>query len=162
MKMTDYLEQEGITRTELSKRLGVSKAAVGKWDEIPENHMQKLDEKLPDDVAYRDWWVRDDRLFWRIMNTNGTYRIEEYGHGSEHDYEYSMGKIGFIRDLVKNHGISGTIEWVHGVNFPSQFIHDVAKDCVCPNVVDMRKPTMGGKPVPKRVFPFGAPTDSRS
>ena len=157
MKVTDYLKREGITKTELSLWLGVNKSLVGRWEDIPEKHMATLDARLPEGIVSRDWSVREDRLHWRVKMPNGDIRVMKYGHGSEWDYEYSMGKIDFIRGLIKQlGGVGAVIEWVKPVMFPSQFIHDVHKDCVCPNVVDMRKARIeGGKPVPVRVFPFG-------
>jgi len=42
MKLSDYLETEGITAAELSRRLGISKAAISKWDEVPEKWLGVL------------------------------------------------------------------------------------------------------------------------
>ena len=42
MKLSDYLETEGITAAELSRRLGISKAAISKWDEIPDKWLGML------------------------------------------------------------------------------------------------------------------------
>ena len=151
MKLEDYLNEMNCTKADLGKRLGVSKALVGRWDEIPEKYQKILDEELPDDIHHRDWWVRGERLYWQV-DSRGP--IRDYGHGSEYDYDFSMAKIDFIRRLIKQLGSpQAVIEWVKPVEFPNEFILDVHKDCVCPNVVDMRKGE--GRAVPTRVFPFG-------
>jgi len=149
MKLSSYLESRGWTKSDLAKRLGVSKVLVGKWDEIPEKYLEVLEADLPEGVAYRDWWTRGDRLFWKVGS-----EVREYGHGSVWDYEYSMAKIDFIKDLLRSLGsVQAVVEWI-GM-FPAEFIRDVEKGVVCPNVVDMKKPRLeGGDPVPQRVEPW--------
>ena len=157
MDMTEYLTGKNWTKTDLAKRLGVSKALVGRWEEIPEKYQKVLDSELPEDIAYRDWWIHKDHLHWGMMGKAGRLNVHTFGHGSEFDYNYSMAKIEFIRKLLKQLGsVQAVVEWVHPVEFENQFVKDVKEDIVCPNVVDMRKPPIeGGRPVPKRVFPFG-------
>jgi hypothetical protein len=125
MKMADYIAKRGWTQKDLADRLGVSKALVGRWDDIPE----KFWDKLKVDVPGRAWWVEGDRLH---------FRGSSYGHGSQWDGEYSAAKIDHIRSVLKQVGsVQGAIDWVHPVTFPSGFIQDVQKDMVCPKVVDM-------------------------
>ena len=162
MKLSDYLVERGLTQKDVSELCGVSMAAVSQWESIPEKRFEALkiapEVELPDDVAYRDWWVRDDRLHWKIDG-----EVFSYGHGSENDYDYSHAKIEFIRELLKKVGGSGAvIEYMRPIEFPSDFIRDVEKGNICPNVVDMMKPEIeGGRPVPKRVYPFGEQNGQR-
>ena len=46
MKLSTYLESRGWTKTDLAKRLRVSKVLVGKWDEIPEKYLVVLEADL--------------------------------------------------------------------------------------------------------------------
>ncbi len=154
MKVIDFISARNWTKTDLAKRLGVSKALIGKWDEIPEKYLKELEEDLPEGIAERHWWVREDKLHWGQMGTRGL-RVDVYGHGSEYDYDYSMAMINHIRSLLDLHKeVQAVFEWVNPTAFPRAFIEDVKKDCVCPNTVDMRKQE-GGRPIPIRVFPFG-------
>ena len=163
MLLSEYLESEKTTRAELSRRLGVSKAAISKWEEIPENHLKilmgeieepvnlsEVDEKdascPPIGVSARNWKIVDGKLHWQ-----GSV----FGHGSEWDYNYSPAKIIHIRELLKQMGsVEAVYNWIQPVQFDKDFIEAVSKDLVCPIVVDMVFPKIGDRPIPKRVYPF--------
>jgi len=54
MKLVDFLEQSGWSKADVARRLGLSRAAVSGWDEVPEKweptlHAAKL-EKPPEVV----------------------------------------------------------------------------------------------------------------
>lgn len=48
MELTAYLELKGFSKAELSRRIGVSKAAISKWKEIPEARLSELMELTPE------------------------------------------------------------------------------------------------------------------
>ena len=164
MKIQQYLAQENMTRAELAKKLGVSRAAVYKWDEIPDKHLKilmgeieepvnlsKVDEEdascPPIGVSERNWKIVDDKLHWQG---------EVFGHGSDWDYNYSPAKILHIRELLRQMGsVEAVYNWIQPVQFEKDFIEAVSKDLVCPIVVDMVFPRIeGGRPIPRRVYPF--------
>ena len=164
MRVDEYLSQEGISKAGLAERLGISRAAISQWDEIPEKWMKALageiEERvyLPDGneadasvpsvgVASRQWKVVGDKLHWQ----GGVF-----GHGSEWDYNYSPAKIRYIRGLLKQMGsVQAVYDWIQPVQFDRGFIEAVHKDVVCPIVVDMVFTKVGNVPIPKRVYPFG-------
>jgi hypothetical protein len=153
-----------MTRADLAKKLGVSRAAVYKWDEIPDKwekvlmgeieepvNLDKVSEEdasiPPVGVASRDWRVEGEKIHWQG---------EVFGHGSEWDYNYSASKIGHIRGLLERMGsVDAVYNWIQPVQFGKDFIVAVSKDLVCPIIVDMVYPKIGGSPIPKRVYPFG-------
>ena len=163
MKVDKYLESEGLNKSELASKLGVSRAAISQWDEIPDKHLKilmgeieepvnlsKVDEEdascPPVGVSERNWKIVDDKLHWQG---------EVFGHGSDWDYNYSPARISYIRDLLKRLGsVQAVYDWIQPVQFEKDFIEAVSKDMVCPIVVDMVFPRIGGRPVPKRVYPF--------
>lgn len=164
MNLDEYLSSTGITKTDLAKKLGVSRAAVSQWKEIPEKWMKVLSGEveepvnlpdvpleepveLPEGVVSREWRVVGDKLEW----CGGVF-----GHGSEWDYNYSPSRITYIRGLLKQMGsVQAVYEWIQPVQFDKAFIKAVHEDRVCPIVIDMLAPKVGGRPVPKRVYPFG-------
>ena len=42
MKIDEFLIESGWTKSEIAQKLGISKAAVSKWTEIPELQIQTL------------------------------------------------------------------------------------------------------------------------
>ena len=139
MKLDKWLEIHGKSKADVARILELSRAAVTKWDEIPEKWLGVLDG---------GWLVHKDRLYWQGST---------FGHGSEWDYSYSAHKIFFIRQLLKDLGsVQAVSEWVSPVQFGSGFIQAVKDDVVCPMVTDMVEGRIkGGKAIPKLVYPFG-------
>jgi len=163
MKLSDYLSSEGISKSELAKRLGVSRGAVSQWVDIPEGHMKALNEsREPEDAEIeesvpapegweflsRNWRIKGEKLIWQ----GGIF-----GHGSDWDYNYSPARIFQIRRLLKDLGsVAAVLEFSGAVQMDAGLLNDIQKDIVCPIVVDMMKVRIeGGRPVPKRVYPFG-------
>jgi len=46
--LVEFLGLSGWTKSEVARRVGVSPAAVGKWDEIPKQHLETLKTVLRD------------------------------------------------------------------------------------------------------------------
>lgn len=59
MKLADYLSTTGFTKASLARALGIGKAAVQKWDDIPEKWLSMLDGLVPEPVKVaakaKDW-----------------------------------------------------------------------------------------------------------
>lgn len=160
MKLSDYLESEGISAAELSRRLGISKAAISKWDEIPEKWFTVLsitDESLKDFSIKRALSPKDDPpvenkvnigvdkdkvihrkskhgLPYSVKGNKVTWLGSEFGHGSEWDENYSADKILHIRKLLQNTGsIEGVFDFCGGM-FEKSLIIDVSKNNVLPRI----------------------------
>ena len=163
MKLSDYLETEGITAAELSRRLGISKAAISKWDEIPEKWLGVLSEIKRQEIMEKEGRVilqdnggsmpkyvsvdladgKDEAIIygktehgiaWFISGDKITWLGSEFGHGSEWDYNYSAAKIFHIRRLLEQVGsVQGVFEFCNCI-FEKDLIRDVSKNVVCPNI----------------------------
>ena len=60
MKLEEYLDSTGFTKASLARALDISKAAISRWDEIPEKWVSQLDGLKPEpDVPMaekkKDW-----------------------------------------------------------------------------------------------------------
>ena len=60
MKLNDYLRTTGFTKASLARALGISKAAISKWDDIPEKWVNLLDgltapEEIPLEKQSHGW-----------------------------------------------------------------------------------------------------------
>ena len=151
MKLSDYLESEGISAAELSRRLGISKAAISKWDEIPEKWLsvilnaqdlsEAIDKKYPDKTEEKPKGSKGvihgkskHGLPYSVKGNKVTWLGSEFGHGSEWDENYSADKILHIRKLLQNTGsIEGVFEFCGGM-FEKSLIIDVSKNNVLPRI----------------------------
>ena len=46
MELAEFLEASGWNKSQVARHIGVSKAAVGQWSEIPERYLEDLREVL--------------------------------------------------------------------------------------------------------------------
>ncbi len=62
MKLDKYLDEFGFNRSQLSRGLEISRAAISKWDDIPEKWMSQLfDAKwLKERMGFEDFEVKDE------------------------------------------------------------------------------------------------------
>ena len=50
MKLVEFLEASGWTKAQVARHVGVSKAAVGQWAEVPERYLDELREVLVHEI----------------------------------------------------------------------------------------------------------------
>ena len=50
MELSEFLEASGWSKAQVSRHVGVSKAAVGQWKEVPEKYLEDLREVLVKEV----------------------------------------------------------------------------------------------------------------
>lgn len=195
MQLSQFLEESGWSRSDISRKLGLNKSAISHWgDEVPEKWVPVLEGCLRHNVgaetpefiqiakdmqaagvrdlvaegvlrdpaedeqkvAYRRWHIEGDKVFF-----NGSW----FGHGSKWDFEYSPAKIRYIRRLIKESGVKGTVQTLEGLGsvqdgtfipaHPREMVEDVNHDRVCPVIVDeMESRFEGGATVARRVDPW--------
>ena len=56
MKLADYLNKSGFSKSALSKVLGVSRQAISKWDDIPTIWLDKIDGLVPEVIEKQKEW----------------------------------------------------------------------------------------------------------
>jgi len=82
MKLDELLELKGLSRAELSRRIGLSKAAISRWgDEVPEKWVKVLDGLAPE-VPIGE--VPDDIWKWSPARIKEEVCVRR---GRETDYE---------------------------------------------------------------------------
>ncbi len=144
MKLDTFCKESGWSKADVSRKLGVSRQAVGQWDEVPEKWAKVLEgcmgmdpgapdfvdtalamgkagvkdlvaEGLLDDGGEISSGLKVVRRRWRVEGDRVCFLGEWYGHGSEWDFEYSPAKINHIRRLLKHGTVRSVTEELSGL-----------------------------------------------
>jgi transcriptional regulator with XRE-family HTH domain len=174
MKLDNFLKGSGWTRADLSRKLGISKPAISKWDEVPLKWVSVLEGILVNEVdlvlppfsdeveelaivplrhvVFRGWRIKGEKVYWQRR---------WWGRGSERDFEFSAATLVHIRKYIKVHGLSGAVQILStgGADFNSELLREVRDNVVCPVIVDELEPRFaGGASVPFRCNPWKVTT----
>lgn len=109
MNLTEYLNFKGVTKTFVAEELGISKAAVSAWKEIPEKHLDKLMKvpvQIPMKEKVKNWNEYTVDEVWEICKRRGCGIDGVPQREFETDYEiaHSLGlKVFEFHRMIKKY-----------------------------------------------------------
>ena len=123
MKIDKALRLTGLTsKSELSRKLGVSRQAVNSWNEVPQKWVPVIQAMVN---AGESLEVKEP--------IPAPVKRQEYGSGSEYDGMYSRMKIDHIKGLLRQfESVEAVYKWIQPIQWDKQFIQDVADNRVAP------------------------------